>query len=306
MAIFTNRKTRLAEHMAPSKKKEGDSRKGKATQKSRAPPNNDKDSDDERVEIGGPSQPPADLNILRLGLEEDEEGLEEDVDMAWRDEMRRELRAELRSDLHSEIRSAMQEVIGSSSSVIKRPREIDPDDIVEAGPDVEVLKKIEESNRANKFAIRLAAISKDGNKCQFSEMIDLREHLVKADGILQDPEKMGWDDVFAARDAIAQATKLVDTRMQLIERIDAHPLSWPVATEYQKLKKAKEGSGGVEDEKLFLQAEKNVAEERKKREDTQKASTAKPGYDRFHYSKRPGEPLFVCFVLLRAGLLDTF
>ena len=97
---------------------------------------------------------------------------------------------------------------------------------------------------------------------------------------------------------------MVTNRMEMIERIDKHPLSWPVATEFQKLKRAKTGS--LEDEKLFLQAEKKVADDRKKREEAvggQRASTAR-GFDRFHYSKRqtPGF-FFCCFVLLRADYL---
>ena len=304
MAIsnYSKDKTRSGAPMAPSKKKPSS---GKAIQKSRVLVEEGNDSGEERVITPGPSQPPAISGVLNLGAGSDDitgsDG--EYADWTWREEMREELRTELRQELHSEIRNAMQEVMGESSSVLKRPREIDSEDVVESGPDAEVLKRIEESNRSNKFAIRLAAITKDGNKCQFSEMVDLREYLVKADGILQDPEKMQWDDVFAARDAIAEATKLVDNRMKLIERIDAHPLSWPVATEYQKLKKAKEGSGSAEDEKLFSQAEKNVADERKKREDRPKAGTSRSGYDRFHYSKRPGELLF-CFVRLRVGLLN--
>ena len=108
--------------------------------------------------------------------------------------------------------------MGESSSVIKRPREIDADEVLESPSTAEALRKIEASNRSNKFAIRLASIKKEGNKAQFSEMVDLREHLEKADGILQDPEKLEWDDIFAAREAISEATKLVDSRMMMIER----------------------------------------------------------------------------------------
>ena len=135
---------------------------------------------------------------------------------------------------------------------------------------------------------------------QFQEMVDLREHLEKADSLLQSPDSMGWDDIFAARDAISEGMKLIDARLKMIERIDAHPLSWPVATEFQRLKRAKEGN--VEDEKLFTQAEKNVTEERKKREEAQKG-TAKGGYDRFHFSKKQGKPWFSALFGSGAGLL---
>ena len=218
----------------------------------------------------------------------------------WREEMQNELRSELRSEIRSELRSAVQEAMGESSSVVKRPREIDADEVLDSSSTVEALKKVEASNRSNRFAIRLASITKEGNKAQFSEMVDLREYLEKADGILQDPENLAWDDIFAAREAIGEATKLVDSRMGMIERIDTHPLSWPVATEFQKLKRAK--STNIEDEKLFLQAEKNVSEERKKREDSQKASS-KAGFDRFHFNKRQGIDLSALSALFGSELV---
>ena len=66
---------------------------------------------------------------------------------------------------------------------------------------------------------------------------------------------------------------------------------------FQRLKRAKDGN--VEEEKLFMQAEKNVTEERKKREGAQKGTT-KGGNDRFHFSKKPGKPMILfCFVRLR-------
>ena len=282
--------------MAPSKKK-GESGKSimKRPPPPPPPPRTREDSEDERSEDGqepnrgrmiggqGSARIPEDLSILHVS-----NGVQEINDDDWREEMRNELRAELRSELRGEMRSAVRKVMGESSSVVKRPREVDTDEVLESNAAVEALKKVEASNRSNKFAIRLASITKEGNKAQFSEMVDLREYLEKADGILQDPKRLGWDDIFAARDAIGEATKLVDSRMGMIERIDKHPLSWPVATEFQKLKRAK--SSNIEDEKLFLQAEKNVSEERKKREDTQKAG-AKAGPDRFHYTKRQGTGL---------------
>ena len=66
------------------------------------------------------------------------------------------------------------------------------------------------------------------------------------------------EDVLLAKKAVNDAVKLVDARMQMIERIDKHPLSWPVAAEFQKLKRAK--TGDAEDEKLFAAAEKKVKE----------------------------------------------
>ncbi len=51
--------------------------------------------------------------------------------------------------------------------------------------------------------------------------------------------------------------------MAKIKRINAHPLSWPVATDYQILKRAKTGN---------QQAEKKVSDERKKREESVNAT----------------------------------
>ena len=59
--------------------------------------------------------------------------------------------------------------------------------------------------------------------------------------------------------------------MDMIEKIDRHPLSWPVATEYQKLKRAKPED--TEDAKLFALAEKNVKEFKKARNDKAKGKS---------------------------------
>ena len=74
-----------------------------------------------------------------------------------------------------------------------------------------------------------------------------------------------------AKDSIADSLKLVEARMNMIERIDKHPLSWPVATEYQKLKRMK--AGNAEDDKLFSLAEKKVKEDKKSRNDEAQAKS---------------------------------
>ena len=134
----------------------------------------------------------------------------------------------------------------------------------------------------------------------------LHELLEKADASLKSPE-LNWGDIHSGRESIGEALKMVSTRMEMIERIDGHPLSWPVATEFQKLKRAK--TGNLEDEKLFVQAEKKVAEDRKKREEAaggQRASTAR-GFDRdrFHYSKRPAPGFLPFFSALFCSWLIT-
>ena len=60
--------------------------------------------------------------------------------------------------------------------------------------------------------------------------------------------------------------------MTMIEKIDKHPLSWPVATEYQRLKRAR--TDNSEEDKLFALAEKKVQEDRKVRNDEAKAKAA--------------------------------
>lgn len=238
-----------------------------------------------KTTTGASSGVPEDLNIIRLHPEEGED------DFTWREEFRNELRHEIVSDIRTEVKSAVKEILKEESKGLKRPLEVDDDQVLASSEALQVIKNLEAESRSNKYAVRLTAIQKEGNQMQFSEMVDLRELLEKADSCLKDPETMGWDDVFAARDSLSDAMRKVDERLRMIERIDKHPLSWPVATEYQRLKRAK--TGDVEEEKVFAQAEKNVAEANKKREEaSKKAAVAKGSLnDRFHYEKRTGELL---------------
>lgn len=230
----------------------------------------------------------------------------------WREEMREELREELRAEVRNAVSAALRDVrppvpvssvpaaAGGASFV---PFEVDEDDVLEEEQLSVAMKRIEASNRSNKYAIRLAGISKEGNRQQFLDMVELLDHLEKAEAALKSPE-LNWADITVGRDEIGATLKLVENRMGMIERIDAHPLSWPVATEFQRLKRAK--TGDHEDEKLFQQAEKKVSDERKKREESavaQRAGSAR-GTDRFHYTKRPGSDRpFFCFVRFTAVYL---
>ena len=232
-------------------------------------------------------------------------------DDEWREEMRENLREELRAEVRNAVTAAMRE-IHTSAPTPAPPSfpapgaafEVDEADIVEDEDLAEAMKRIEASNRSNKYAIRLAGIGKEGNRQQFLDMVELLDHLEKAEAALKSPE-LNWADITIGRDEIGATVKLVENRMAMIERIDAHPLSWPVATEYQRLKRVK--TGDHEDEKLFQQAEKKVSDERKKREESvnaQRSGSAR-GVDRFHY-KRPGTvgPLpFFCFVRFMAVYL---
>jgi hypothetical protein len=61
-------------------------------------------------------------------------------------------------------------------------------------------------------------------------MVDIQGKLEIPTAAMKKPETMSVDDFHIATDAVEEATKLVTTRMAMIEKIDKHPLSWPVAT----------------------------------------------------------------------------
>ena len=89
----------------------------------------------------------------------------------------------------------------------------------------------------------------------------------------KDPDNLLREDVLLAKESTDEALKLVDARMAMIEKIDKHPLSWPVATEYQKLKRSREED--TEDAKLFALAEKKVKEYKKIKNDEAKEKSAR-------------------------------
>ena len=237
-------------------------------------------------------------------------------DDEWQEEMQEQLREELREEVRSAVSAALRDVAapaptssipvtgGGGASFVPNSFEVEEDDIVADEDLSTAMKRIEAGNRSNKYAIRLASITKEGNRQQFLDMVELLDHLEKAEAALKSPE-LNWADITIGRDEIGATLKLVENRMAMIERIDAHPLSWPVATEYQRLKRAK--TGDHEDEKLFQQAEKKVSDKRKKREElvnAQRASTAR-GYDRYHYTKRSGSGGYFSFSRNKATLKVT-
>ena len=101
----------------------------------------------------------------------------------------------------------------------------------------------------------------------------------------KDPTKLYMEDINLAREAMTEALKLVDARMAMVEKVDKHPLSWPVATEYQELKRAR--SDDAEDDKLFAAAEKKVKEDRQSRSDEAKAKASTYGRQRLSLQSRP-------------------
>ena len=242
------------------------------------------------------------IGLRKRGREEEKEGEEEEQNHSdergdtdgIHDDWRRELRSEI-DDLRNELGDAIQRAVSNavrgqtqtSAPAVCDVSEVDSSQVISQEM-LDTVKKMEASNRSNKYAIRLTGITKEGNKQQFTDMIEMRESLEKVEAALKTPD-LAWDDIFAARDALAETFKFVDDRMTMIERIDKHPLSWPVATEFQQLKRAK--TGDAEDKKLCQQAEKKVEADRKKREETaaaQRASNTKQN-DRYHFSKKPGK-----------------
>ena len=223
------------------------------------------------------------LIVRQVRLDGGADVVDDDPDIDWRQEMR------------SEIRAAVADAMNSQRfSSAPNSTEIDASDVImETEPVSEVMKRIETENRSNKMAIRLASIGKEGNKQQFLDMVDIRSHLEIADHAFKNPEKLSWDDIHIVKEAVSDAIKLIDSRMDMIEKIDKHPLSWPVATEFQKLKRSK--TCDAEDEKLFIQAEKKVTEDRKQRQTAQKeasSSTPKPYSGSRPFVTRPFRPPF--------------
>ena len=206
-------------------------------------------------------------------------------DSDWREEMREEIREGIKVALQEAMQSSFP-----SQPAPGNPLTIDPADVITTSDLSGFVRKMEADNRSNKYAIRLAAISKEGNKQQFLDMLELRESVEKAEAAIKS-ENLGWTDIFAAREALEEAAAKIDARMAMIERIDAHPLSWPVATEFQRMKRARPCDN--EEEKLFKEAEKKVQADRKKREEAASAASGKGASmranDKFHFSRKNGE-----------------
>ena len=87
----------------------------------------------------------------------------------WRQEMRQEIRAAIAETLNE---TPLRMPLG--------PSEIDASDIVDVEELANMKAIIDSSNLANKTAIRLANISKDGNKQHFLDMVEIREEVAKA------------------------------------------------------------------------------------------------------------------------------
>ena len=92
-----------------------------------------------------------------------------------------------RAEMRQEIRDAISEVMNQRPLELPPgQREIDEDDIVSDEESVaDIVKRIEAGNRSNKTAIRLAAITKDGNKQHFLDLVEIREQVEIAEAALK-------------------------------------------------------------------------------------------------------------------------
>ena len=101
----------------------------------------------------------------------------------------------------------------------------------------------------------------------------------------KDPQRMYVEDINLAKEALDNASKLIESRLSMIEKIDAHPLSWSVSTQFQKMKRAKTDD---EDDKLFAAAEKKVKEDKKAKEDEARLRKISSGKQKLNFvSKAP-------------------
>ena len=84
------------------------------------------------------------------------------------------------------------------------------------------------------------------------------------DGATDRPTK--WLIESRARSHVLTSS-LIDAQNIMIEKVNNNPLSWAVATKFQKLKRARTDD---EDDKLFAAAEKKLKDERKAKKDEAK------------------------------------
>ena len=193
-----------------------------------------------------------------------------------------------RLEMRHEIRAAIAETLsGRPLQLEVGPSEIDARDVVDKDQLADMMRKIESNNVATKTAIRLANITKDGNKQHFLDMIKIREEVEKARFAIKELARMYVEDVNLAKESLEKVDKMIESRMSMIEKVDTHPLSWPVATEFQKMKRARcEG----EDDKLFAAAEKKVKEDRKTKNDEAKLKTQTGSKQKLSFMQRPSQP----------------
>ena len=107
------------------------------------------------------------------GLRSNEGGESSSSSTDWREEMRQEMRQEIRAVLAERLNEApLQLPLG--------PSEIDAADVIDSAQYAEMMRKIDANNSSNKTALRLANVTKEGNKQHFMDMVEIREEVEKA------------------------------------------------------------------------------------------------------------------------------
>ena len=112
----------------------------------------------------------------------------------WREEMRAEIKSCIASALNTSVSAAVNTAVEAAMARQPfnpplGPSEIDAEDVVDKESSesmADLMKKIDAGNRSNKIAIRLAAISKEGNKQHFMDMIEIKEKLECAEAALKE------------------------------------------------------------------------------------------------------------------------
>ena len=118
--------------------------------------------------------------------------------------------------MRREIPAALAETLNKRQAQLPiRPSEVDNSDQL-----AEMMRKIESNNAAKKTVIRLAGISKEGNKQHFMDMVEIQEEIDKAIFSIKEPPQMHVEDVALAKEALERAPKLIEESMSLIERVD--------------------------------------------------------------------------------------
>ena len=95
-----------------------------------------------------------------------------------------------RAEMRSEIRAAISEMMTETArpaAITPGPFEIDEEDVIQTGNEgvIDLVKRLEAGNGSNQTAIRLAGITKEGNRQHFLDMVEIKEKLDAADAALK-------------------------------------------------------------------------------------------------------------------------
>ena len=107
-----------------------------------------------------------------------------------------------REEMRIEVRAAIADVMAQRDQVQALrpgPFEIDAGDVMDNESVAELVRKFSAENRSNKTAIRLAGITKEGNKQHFLDMVEIRESVEKAAEALKDSIVEFFGDVHSVQ-----------------------------------------------------------------------------------------------------------